>query len=212
MKWYEASNRLAPIFTSTDGVNFTLAADMTLSGAITGTGQISMVGNTLTVSGGTSTVPIIHDAGAFVSISVTGMLAGSRLQLYDVTSATELYNDIPGTTSYTQNAAWTTDHTIRARVTWVDGVTGWLPVEQTALLTNDGAAFLVSQQSDSVYDTLAIDGSACSEFTYDNANLQIDVSDADNTTTVQRIYAWTAWIQYSSRRGPSQFLQRNRSG
>ena len=45
-----------------------------------------------------------------------------------------------------------------------------------------------------------------SEFTYDNANLQIDVSDADNTTTVQRIYAWTAWIQYSSATAMANFF------
>lgn len=193
LKQYEASNQLAPIITSEDGVNFTLAANLTLSGAVTGVGALSMAG--FNFSGlGASSVPITHSAGVYVAIAVRGMVAGSRLQIYNVTTATELYNEVPGT-QFTLNIAWTTNQTIRVRAAYQSGTTALLPVELTGLLTSSGALFLVSQIADPIYSTLAIDGSTCTEFIADYPNLQIDISDPDNVTTVQRIYAWANWAQ-----------------
>jgi hypothetical protein len=193
LKQYEASNRLAPIITSADGVSFVLAADLVLTGTLSGVGALSMPGRTLTASGASS-LPIAHAAGVFVSISVLGMVAGSRLQVLNVTTGVELYNDVPGA-SLLLNVGWTVDQTIRIRVGHTAGATAKMPVEATGLLTAAGASFLVTQVDDAIYNALAIDGSTCTEFTGDYPNLQIDVSDPDLVTTVQRIYAWAAWAQ-----------------
>jgi hypothetical protein len=193
MQWYECTNILTPIITSGDGVSITLACNLTISGALTGSGSISMPAYTLSCSG-TSTVPITHSAGTLVPIVVSGLVTGSRIQVYDVTSSTELYNDIPGT-SLLLNKNWTVDHTLRLRVAYQSTVTAKLPVEALGLLSSVGSTFLVSQIADTVYNTLAIDGSTCTEFIADYPNLQIDVSDPDHTTTVQRVYAWSTWAQ-----------------
>lgn len=195
MQWYECSNRLAPIMTSSDGISFALSADFDLSAALTGTGSLSMPSNTLTFAGST-TLNITHDAGVMTTIAVTGLVSGSRIQLVDMSGPTELYNDVPGT-SLTINSNWTTDKTIRLRVGYAVGAVAKLPIETSGILSSTGASFLVSQVADPVYNALAIDDSTCTEFAPDYPNLQIDVSDGDGTTSVQRLYAWSAWAQTS---------------
>jgi hypothetical protein len=185
--------------TTTGGGNYssTYAWSIAASVAITGTGAISLGAAALTTGAAATTAfnwSYNSGAGAWVSINVAGIVNGSRVQLYDVTSSTELYNGIPGTT-LALNANWTADHTLRLRVTYASGVTAYLPYSALGTLTSAGAAFLVAQAADTVYNALAIDGSTCVEFVPDYPNLQIDVSDSDNITTVQRVYAWAVWAQ-----------------
>jgi hypothetical protein len=192
LKQYEASNRIAPLITSSDGVNFTLAANLTLSGSITGTGTLSMP--TFTFSGsGASTVPITHSAGVYSVVSVTGISAGSRVQVYNVSTLAEIYNGTPGT-SLSLNVAWTTNRNLRVRVTKA----GLLPFLATGTLTSAGASFNVAQDTDTVYTTNAIDGSTVTEFTADYPNIQVDIADGDGVTTVSRLYAWLQHIQTTS--------------
>jgi hypothetical protein len=197
MQWYECSNRLDPILTSADGVSFALAANLVLSASLTGSGSISMPTGTLTNTG-TSTVGITSNAGVLTAISVSGLLVGSRVQLFDTTSGTELYNAEPASASLSINVNWAADHTIRLRVGYAVGTDAKLPIEAFGVLSATGASFLVSQVPDAVYNALAINGGLCTEFTPDYPNLQIDVSDGDGSTSVQRLYAWAAWSQTSA--------------
>ncbi len=195
MQWYECSNRLDPILTSTDGISFALAANLTLNAALTGSGTLAMPAGTLV--GSTSTVAITHSAGTLVSVSVSGVLVGSRVQIYNVTTGAELYNDEPSSASFSINAGWTSNQTLRVRVGYAIGVVAKLPIEMFGVLSSTGASFLVSQEDDLAYNALGIDGGACTEFTPDYPNLQIDLSDGDGVTSVQRLYAWSAWSQTS---------------
>ena len=55
LKWYEASNRLAPIITSVDGKNFTASASVTVSGSLTiPSGSTLATSGTLTLTGSLS--------------------------------------------------------------------------------------------------------------------------------------------------------------
>lgn len=189
MKWYETQNLLDPLMTSVDGVAYVLDADLTLSGALTGTGTLTIGSNAFSGSG-SSSIPITHAAGVYTTISVTGYTVGARLQLLDVTSSTEIYNDIPGGASLTVNVGWTTNHTIRCRMARVVGTDADALIEAQTLLTGSGATFLLSPQPDVIYEANAIDGSAVTEFAADYPNVQIDVSDPDGVTTPQRGYAW----------------------
>jgi len=153
---------------SADGADFTTS--YTVTGVVTGV--------------------FTDPAGRHALISASGIVAGSRVQVYDATTATELYNDIPGTT-LALSTVWTANHILVLRV----AKTGSIPVELAGLLTASGANFLVSQPVDAVYNALGIDGSTCTEFVPDYPNLQIDISDGDGTTSVQRIYAWAAYNQ-----------------
>jgi hypothetical protein len=192
LKQYEAANQLAPIITSVDGLSFTLGANLVLSGALTGSGSLNMAAYTLT-AGGSSTIPITHNAGVFTTVSVTGILAGTRVRLYNASTATELYNGVPGT-ALTLNAAWTTDQTLQLRATLL----GRLPYASSGLLTSAGASFQLAQATDAVYVANAVDGSLVTEFSADYPHVYVDVSDPDGVTTVQRLYAWLQYIQTTS--------------
>lgn len=195
MKWYEASNRIAPIMTAASSTAFSLAGALVLSGSLTGSGTLTISG---TFSGaGASTVSITHPAGVYAAVSVTGFTAGSRVQVFNVTTGIELYNAVPAGTSIQFNAAWTANQTLRVRVGYAVGLVAQMPVELSGLLTNAGASFLVAQVNDSVYTALGVDGSTCIEFTPDYPNLLIDVTDSDNITSVQRVYSWASWAQTS---------------
>lgn len=78
MKQYEAINRLAPIITSTDGLNFTMNASLVVNaGQITGTTEVLTLSATRTwsfVSGGSTLIKVVSPVSgtiATVSISVT---------------------------------------------------------------------------------------------------------------------------------------------
>lgn len=134
--------------------------------------------------------PLPFDAAA----SITGIIAGSRIQIYNVTTATELRNEIvPGTSftfGYYNGIEASPGDVIRIRLAYVNGANARLPQEIIAVASSLGFSALASQVQDTVYNTNAIDGSTVTELTSDYPNLQIDSNDVDGETTVQRIYAW----------------------
>lgn len=176
-------------FTATGGGNYTCTYNVELTGAITGAGALSMSSKTLTASG-TSSVSISHSAGTFTAISVTGYTVGARLQVYNVTTATELYNDIPASGTLNLNVQHTANQTIRLRMARVVGLDADELIETTGLLTASGAPFLLTPHPDAVYEANGIDGDTVTEFTADYPNVQIDINDPDGVTTPQRGYAW----------------------
>jgi hypothetical protein len=180
------------LLTSVDGVNFTGGYNLIIDGgAITGGGALSMPLMTLSViNGGSSSVAITHNAGVYTKISVTGLLSGSRVQIYDVTNSLELYNAIVAGASLTLNKTWTSDITVRLRVTYCVGLSAKLPVLQTAIFGASGAGFLVDQLDDQVYIGNNIDGSSVTEFTSNFSTVLVEVNDPDGVTTVQRLYNW----------------------
>ena len=139
--------------------------------------------------------------GLHTSIEATLPATGCQIQLYDVTAGVELDNrEVAGTTySYPITYdTYTAGHTLRLRVAQVGASAAKLPQEVFAALTTGGARFTVPDEDDTVYAANGVDGSTCDasgggEFTADYPNLQIDVSDVDGMTSVQRVYAWSAW-------------------
>ncbi len=126
--------------------------------------------------------------------SITNIVPGSRLQVYNVTEDTEMVNTIVAGTSwsvgYPNGTGYSTGDVVRVRLAWMDGVEAKLPVQYQTVASSTGWAILADQQDDEVYNYNAIDGDTCTEFSHDFVNVQVDVDDADNTTTVQRGYAW----------------------
>ena len=125
---------------------------------------------------------------------ISGIVAGSRLQIYNVTTATEMVNAINATTSYTleyqTGTGYTAGDVVRVRLTYCNGLTAKLPVEYTTIANAAGWSVLANQQDDDVYIANGIDGSTVTEYASDYINVQVDISDPDNQTTVQRGYAW----------------------
>ena len=121
-------------------------------------------------------------------VSAPSLTAG-RVQLYNVTTATEVENTTI-TSGYSYNwidgTDFTSGDTIRLRWTAIDS----LPIETTGIATAAGTTtFLDTPEADTVYNTNGIDGTTITKFTADYTNDEIDVSTATNFTGPE-IYAF----------------------
>ncbi len=130
--------------------------------------------------------------------SVTAIEAGSRIQVYNVTAAAEIANEIVAGTSYTLNYAngtgITATDSIRIRLTLL----GQLPYTSTVAATTSGFALVADQLADSVYTTNAIDGSTVAECTANYVDDTIEINDGDDSTSIQRIYAFYRYAETTS--------------
>jgi len=134
-----------------------------------------------------------------VTISITGLVANSRVRIYNSTRATELYNAVvAGTSLSTTVNYYGGSDTINVRVTYVNGATAKNVFEQNIILSANGASILVTQTDNDIYNANAIDGSTVTEFIADYPNVQSDVNDPDDTTSVQRLYAWIVNSMYTA--------------
>lgn len=158
----------------------------------TGDGSTFATTYTVVLSGAGSITGSYTDAvGLHVVATATLPASGCRVQLYDVTNSVELDNAVVSGTAYSLPLVYAGARTLRLRVAYQAGATAKLPQEVSASLTSGGAAFVVPSVDDAVYIANGIDGASCTEFVPDYPNLQVDVSDPDGVTTVQRIYAWS---------------------
>lgn len=119
----------------------------------------------------------------------------SCLQIYNVTTSTELFKGAVTTTSYTYNYYQGTTvsdgDTIRIRIAKL----GKLPQTLLAVATSVGFAATSNALDDEIYIANGIDGSTVTEFNADYPNIDLDINDPDGTTTVQRIYAWLRYTE-----------------
>ena len=150
---------------------------------------------TLTLTGATVANIYTDNLGRHVRITAPNLLSGTRVQLYDVGGAAELLNTALSGAGLTHALVWTVDKTIRLRAALTTGATAKHPIETSGVLTSSGLSFIDSQANDDIYNAIGVDGSTCTEFAPDYPNMQIDVSDGDGTTSVQRVYAWASYAQ-----------------
>lgn len=177
---------------TTDGNLYTCQYDIVLDGGnLTGSGQVDMPDNLVTITASEEVrIPLTDSEGTFTNISLIGLTVGARVQVYDVTDAQELANFVAAASTFTIYQKHISDKTIRMRTNYVSGTSAFYGEQATAVLTAGGASFLSSPSADTVYEANAIDGSTVTEFITDYPNVQIDISDPDSVTTVQRLYAW----------------------
>ena len=146
-------------------------------------------GTTVLTGGGTINLVPLNN------VSITGITAGSRLQIYNVTTAAEVVNTTVAGTSYTatyaEGTGYNSGDTVRIRLTQTSTTTAKLPFETTVLATDAGWTALVSQEDDAVYNALAVDGSTVTTFTADYTNDQVDIVVATNFN-ISDFYAW--WV------------------
>lgn len=175
----------------------------------------SLVGNTITIKASTftgdmSTTGLITlangatfngtrtDANGTIlpprTVSITGLAAGSRIRIYNVTTATEVVNTVIAGTSYSaaynEGTGYSVGDTVAVTVTWQSGASAKLPFLTQVVVGASGWSVLVSQQNDTVYNAIGVDGSTVTEFAPDFPNVQVDISDPNGQTTIDRLYAW----------------------
>lgn len=172
--------------------------------SLTGT-KIQTTGTITTANGATiNTGSYQSSAGLFVSISVSSLVAGSRIQLYNVTDASQIYNAVVAGTSYSQYVQYTADKTVRLRATKISGVTAKAPYEATGTLTANGVAFTAAQAECPIYDAYGIDGSTVTGFTADYTDNEVDLTVGSNFYLTE-LFAWWCYNLTTSQ-GISDFF------
>lgn len=188
-KTLNASNLFAESISPSLGFQLRVRATVTVANSTNALTYIAIQGVTDAASQQTQ-YPLPFDAVA----TVAGIIAGSRIQIYNLTTNAEIRNEVvSGTTfsyGYYNGTGITPGDVIRIRLAYVSGANARLPQEIIAVASSLGFSALASQELDSVYNTNGISGSSVTELTSDYPNLQIDSNDVDGQTTVQRIYAW----------------------
>lgn len=191
-----SADMLAAIpMTTSDGLSFSSPYNFTIgaTGSVSG-GTLNIGANTITLTaGGSATALIISNSQTLTSITVSGVVSGSRVQLYNTSTSTEIYNAIPGTSLFL-NVFWTTNQSVRLRVKYTSGLSAYLMFRSSGTLQQTGLAFTVAQVVDSVYNGNAIDGSTVTECSVSGTVVRIYVDDPDNQTTIQRIYDWYQYL------------------
>lgn len=142
----------------------------------------------------TDNTGVTHQASAPpVAITVTNIIAGSRIQVYDQTNSTELANEIVAGTTYSLTKSWSTDLDIRIRLMHQSTVTAYEFYEAQGSFTATGMAMRANQELDAVYNVNAIDGSTITGVTINDGLLLVSVS--TGAITWQQLYAYeTYWL------------------
>lgn len=151
-----------------------------------------------TVRNGTGASTVLSSPVAAQSVTITNGVAGTRIQVYDLTSSTELYNDIPSSYPYTWTdpSPYVADREIRIRAAYQSGTSAKVFVDTvigTATNVIPALSFRLNQEDDEVYNTNAIDGSTITTVTIDDSALLVEVD--TGTISWPQIYAYeTYWL------------------
>jgi len=139
-----------------------------------------------------ATLPLVYaDAtGDHVQSTISNLVAGSRVQIYNSTTATEVVNEVVAGTSLNYYHLQT-GASYRVRVT-KKGYTGWTG---NAISGASGFSVLVGQVVNSIYAQFNTDGETVTEFSWDGSNLEVDITDSNNETVIQRIAAWANYFE-----------------
>jgi hypothetical protein len=200
-------------------IEYTGTGDITLSAdAITWTGNTvdihynSTNASTLTITmqnGSDATTSAISGAAVAVVIAspiviytaeTTDILAGSRLRVYNVTTATEIENDIQAvdwTLNYTEGTDFTTGDEVNIRVSWQSGATYKEPFEIT-LIAGAGFNALIEQVTWTDVENWAVDGSLETDWVADGGNIDIDIVGSGSGEKTAMVAWWAYYITTAS--------------
>lgn len=129
----------------------------------------------------------------YATISLTSMIAGSRVFIYDSTNSVELYNAVVAGTSLSFSTPYTADFNALIRIMKMSGVTAYEFYEFTIPVTLSGASRVIEQKLDEAYNANAIDGSAVTGIMIDDANLLVETD--TGSISWAEIYAYeTFWL------------------
>lgn len=132
------------------------------------------------------------------SVTITNVVAGSRVQIYDTTNSLELFNGTSGY-SWTDPSPASATRDIRVRIAYVNGTSAKSFVEAnigtcgTTAPTN-AVTYLASQVDDPVYNSNAVDGSLVTGITIvEGATDRVQINVAGGTVPWRDIYAYQCY-------------------
>ena len=113
-----------------------------------------------------------------------------RVKIYNTTTSTTIYNEIPGVTNfsyeYYNGTGISEGDELNVKIACKDDEL----FEANAVASSTGFSILGSLSSDTIYVDNGYDGSAVTGLTLDAPNVEIDADEVDNNISVKEIYAW----------------------
>lgn len=142
----------------------------------------------------------------YQSVTVSGLVVGSRVQIYDTTSSTELYNDIAAASSvsWQDGSAPVADRAIRVRIAYVSGTTAKEFIEAsigTCGQTDEtkDVSYLANQSNDTTYNTNGVNGSTVTGITIvEGSTDRVQISIAGGSVSWAEIYAYQCYWNFTS--------------
>jgi hypothetical protein len=163
--------------------------------ATAGTVDITLSNTTLLAGDITTAGATVNLITPLNTVSITGITAGSRIQIYNVTTDSEVVNTTVAGTSYTatyeEGTGYSEDDTIRVRLTYVSGASAKAEFQGSAVVGSTGWSFLAEQVDNTVYNSFGVDGSTITQFQADYLTDQVDIVTAVNFN-ISQFYAW--WV------------------
>jgi hypothetical protein len=124
------------------------------------------------------------------SVSITGLVAGSTLRVYNTTTSTQVVNQVVAGTSYTatyaEGVGYSVGDVLELRVAKINK----LEFTTSVIPTSAGWSALVSQEDNPTYAAHGKDGSTVTGISWDSGNMQFDFNEADNVIDGPDIGAW----------------------
>lgn len=182
----------AVTYTMGDGV-FTGTVDLRNTHATRAITVELPAGTSYTTANNTGATITVSLPSTTVSISLSGFVSGTRIQIYDTLNSVELFNDIVAATTKVYTETYSVDRTIRVRAAYVSGTSAKGFVEENLGTVTSSAPTVsrdLEQIDDTVYNTNAVNGSLVSGITFTDATtdtVNIDIS--GGSTDWQDIYA-----------------------
>jgi len=157
---------------------------------------------TPTVRNGAGASTVIDTPTANQSVTISGATAGSRIQIYDLTSATELYNGTPTFPhTWTDASPYAADREIRLRVALVGASTAKKFISTTigtSTSATPALSYLVTQEDDTVYASNGVDGSTVTDVVKNSGTDRIEINKASGTITAASLYAYEMYYLFTS--------------
>lgn len=136
-------------------------------------------------------------------VNLVNGVPGTRVQVYDLTSNTELANEVVATFpfNWTDPNPYVADREIRVRAAYVDGVSAKEFVDVvvgTATNADPVVTYRLNQVDDEVYNTNAVDGSTVTFLTIDDVNARHEIDEPSGTITLQDWYAASMYYRFTA--------------
>jgi hypothetical protein len=140
---------------------------------------------------------VVVNPAILYTIQLPNIIDGSRFQIYNVTTNTELTNTVTSgglgiNVANIKGVDYSSGDIGRYRVSYQSGVNAMQSIEGTFTFANDTTinSIPINQIAFAPYETFGVDGSTVVEFIWDGGNIEVDVNDPDNITNIQRFGAW----------------------
>jgi len=141
------------------------------------------------------------------TISITNIVAGSRMQIFNTTTGLEVNNEIVVGTdyiaTYADGTGFSLNDVIRVRLMYTNATTSYDEFETTAIASSTGWSVLATQIVDTIYTNIGLDGTGVTKFSADYAGNDVNLNINQNFE-IGEFYAWWKYNLFLSQ-GISDF-------